>query len=257
MILGEGTVFLIILSIGIYKVRQLHIREEASREKEKNFLLAVTHELKTPIASSSLALDTMEARELNRELQLKMIRTAKESNERLEELVDKILLSSNVQSKPSLNKVSVSVDEEVQRILKSQFKSLESILDLETSYACPEHIHVNPQDLETIIGNLLQNAIKYQEEGNKITIKTMKNGHQAIITVEDSGPGIPDSEKTKVFEKFYRIGNEMTRSTKGTGLGLFLVKELVKLNQGKIQILDNQPNGAIFEISFPLSNNGN
>ena len=111
---------------------------------------------------------------------------------------------------------------------------------------------MNLLEFETIINNLIQNAIKYQNEGDKIVVRTITDESKVTIRIADHGPGIPDDEKQKVFEKFYRMGDEMTRSTKGTGLGLFLVKELTLRNKGQITIQDNEPNGSVFTITFPI-----
>lgn len=252
MILGEGSVFVMILGIGIYKLRQLHKREEASKEKERNFLLAVTHELKTPIASSKLALETIQSRQLNDELRAKMIDNALASNLRLEDLVDKILLSTNLSSRHESDaKTSFDLNQELDRITRLNFSTLDAIIDLELYLAESCTLRMNLLEFETIINNLIQNAIKYQGEGDKIVVRTITGSSTMDILIEDNGPGISDTEKPRVFEKFYRMGDEMTRSTKGTGLGLYLVKELVLRNKGQISILDNTPKGAIFKLTFP------
>lgn len=107
--------------------------------------------------------------------------------------------------------------------------------------------------VQMAVNNLLENAVKYTPPGKPVKVSVEeKNGHATLI-VADNGPGIPDSEKSKVFNKFYRIGSEETRKAKGTGLGLYLTLKIVKQHKGKITVRDNEPNGAIFEICFPLS----
>ncbi|MBL4706328.1 MAG: HAMP domain-containing histidine kinase [Flavobacteriales bacterium] len=254
MILGEGSVFVIILGIGIFKLRQLYKREEASRDKEKNFLLAVTHELKTPIASNRLALETIKNRKLTPELNAKMITNALNSNVRLEELVDKILLSSNLGSRSqSSTETKFNLNVELDRIVRYNCSALESLIKVETHLGEECYINMNLMEFETMISNLIQNAIKYQGDGDRIVIRSkLVNGAKVNVSIADNGPGIPNSEKQKVFEKFYRIGDEMTRETKGTGLGLFLVKELALRNKGQINIQDNDPTGSIFTLTFPI-----
>jgi two-component system phosphate regulon sensor histidine kinase PhoR len=254
MILGEGSVFALILIFGIIKLRQLYKRDELSREKERNFLLAVTHELKTPIASNKLAIETIKNRDLDKELTEKMLNNALNSNIRLEELVEKILLSTNVNESSKANfKSQFNLNKELDRIVKINFNSLEELVDVETYFNADCSLKMNLLEFETIVNNVLQNAIKYQLEGDKITLRTELSNSSIIISIEDQGPGIPDNEKQKVFDKFYRIGNEMTRTTKGTGLGLYLVKELIERNNGSILIADNTPNGSIFNIQLPIS----
>jgi signal transduction histidine kinase len=105
---------------------------------------------------------------------------------------------------------------------------------------------------ESIIINLVENAAKYAEN-LPISISLKRAGARAVLSVSDRGPGIPDEAKKAIFDKFYRMGNEETRSKKGTGLGLYIVKELCDLHGAKISLEKNRPSGAIFNISFALT----
>lgn len=253
MIIGEGSVFLLILGFGLFKIRQLQKRELASQEKEKNFMLAVTHELKTPIASNRLAIETIQSRDVSDEMKKQLLSTAKASNMRLEELVNKILISTEItSSKEKTSSETLKVNEELERILHENISSLNVVVEIETDYGTECEIKLGKLEFETMMNNLIQNAIKYHNPDGKISIRTSVHSGSAQIKVEDQGPGIPDHEKSKIFDKFYRMGDEMTRATKGTGLGLFLVKEIVSKNNGKITVTDNVPNGCIFTLSFPI-----
>ena len=103
--------------------------------------------------------------------------------------------------------------------------------------------------LHALVANLLENAVKYSAL-SKINILLKSHNGQIHFEVADTGAGIPDDEKQKVFGKFYRRGNEETRTAKGTGLGLFICANIVKLHQGKIFIRNNQPTGSIFVVTF-------
>ena len=253
MIIGEGSVFLLILGFGLFKIRQLQKRELASQEKEKNFMLAVTHELKTPISSNRLAIETIQSRDVSDEMKKQLLSTAKASNMRLEELVNKILISTELaSSKEKISNETLKVNEEVERILHENISSLNVVVEIEADYGTECEIKLGKLEFETMMNNLIQNAIKYHNPDGKISIRTGTNSGSAQIKIEDQGPGIPDHEKSKIFDKFYRMGDEMTRATKGTGLGLFLVKEIVSKNNGKITVTDNVPNGCIFTLSFPI-----
>ena len=96
----------------------------------------------------------------------------------------------------------------------------------------------------------IENAAKYSAKNSTIKVLLKKTGQTILLTVQDEGPGIIDEEKEKIFYKFYRIGNEETRNTKGTGLGLYIVKQLVEKHGGKISVKNNIPTGSIFEIIF-------
>ena len=107
--------------------------------------------------------------------------------------------------------------------------------------------------LTSVILNLLENAVKYTPDSPKIEVVLDRVEDIVSLAVADNGIGISDKDKRQIFEKFYRVGNEDTRRTKGTGLGLFIVKEIVKSHEGQISVLDNQPKGTIFRIQLPSS----
>jgi signal transduction histidine kinase len=109
----------------------------------------------------------------------------------------------------------------------------------------------DPQMLETIFSNLIDNAIKYGGIAQQIEIKAVALDRFVTITVSDEGPGIAAQERTHIFEKFYRIGNEDTRKASGSGLGLYLVAELVRLHNGQVRCQENQPKGCVFEVILP------
>ena len=107
--------------------------------------------------------------------------------------------------------------------------------------------------LQMTITNLLENAIKYTPPGSPIEVRLEKDKREVCLQVSDCGHGILDSEKSKIFTKFYRIGDEATRRTKGTGLGLYLTSRIVRQHKGRLTVKDNIPNGAIFQITLPLA----
>lgn len=103
----------------------------------------------------------------------------------------------------------------------------------------------------SVVINLLENAIKYSGEEGEVNVALNEDSANVFLSVTDTGIGIGDADKTKVFDKFYRVGNEDTRKTKGTGLGLYIVKRMVEIGNGEITISDNQPRGTIFNLRFP------
>ena len=105
--------------------------------------------------------------------------------------------------------------------------------------------------LQMALHNLLENAIKYTPDGTPVEIYLLRGKRETTLRIVDNGAGIPDSEKKKVFSKFYRIGDEATRRTKGTGLGLYLTSKIVQQHKGRLSITDNVPHGAIFQITLP------
>ena len=112
------------------------------------------------------------------------------------------------------------------------------------------HFEIDKTSFPSIILNLLENAVKYSEADSTVTLTLKKNQNTIILSVKDEGAGISDEDKSMIFQKFYRAGNEETRSTKGTGLGLYIVNYLVEQHNGTISVKNNSPKGSIFEIIF-------
>ena len=104
--------------------------------------------------------------------------------------------------------------------------------------------------MQMLVNNLVENAMKYSPKESVITVKVTEADREVQLTVIDEGQGIPDEEKRKIFDKFYRAGNENTRTTKGTGLGLYLCRKIVESHNGYISVTDNHPQGSIFAVLF-------
>lgn len=105
--------------------------------------------------------------------------------------------------------------------------------------------------LTSVVTNLIENAIKYSNDATNIRVSVSEEDNHVVFKIADQGYGIPDAEKKKVFQKFYRVGQEETRKTKGTGLGLYIVDRILELHKGKVSVKDNQPSGSIFEVVLP------
>ena len=140
------------------------------------------------------------------------------------------------------------------RLLVQQFNSSrENKSKAESAVEDGVMMNGDKQALSLLILNLLENAEKYSPVQSVISLSLKKKNGKIQLAVADQGVGIPDTEKANIFKKFYRIGNEETRSTKGTGLGLFLVKQIADHHQGTIAVLNNRPKGSIFTLEFPVS----
>ena len=250
--IGEGSTFIVVILIGAFVVyRSIKRRIEVSRS-QNNFMLAVTHELKTPIAAIKLNLQTIGKHKLEEEKRGELLdRSVKEAN-RLNDLCNNILYASQLEGgtyKQSAEPFNFS--DMVEDALEEYSARYPQRFADDIAAGC--HITGDRAMLLMSVNNLLENAVKYTPADKPITVTLEKNDNKAVLKVADLGAGIPDSEKKKVFEKFYRVGSEETRRAKGTGLGLYLVCKVVDKNNGQITVKDNQPSGAIFEIRLPLS----
>ena len=252
MIVGEGSVFLLLLIFGLFKISSSIRKELTLSQRQSNFLLSVTHELKTPIASTKLLLQTLIKRELPSEKRDDLLSKALEENERLELLIDNILNASRLDNK-ALAPVKTEIDfneltsQLVERIQK-RFPSAQIKQEISSNLK----IQADAFMLETILLNLLENAIKYAGTSEEIRVFGKIDNDKSIFGVSDLGPGISTEDKQSIFSKFYRSGNEETRQNKGSGLGLYIVSQFVQLHQGSIFCKNNSPKGSIFEVTLPL-----
>ena len=251
MIAGEGSVFVCLLLLGIYQIRKSFNKETALANQQKNFLLSVTHELKSPIASAKLQLQTLQKRELDREKQKEILANAINDTDRLNNLVENILLAAKIENnvftshKEEYN-LSNYITEGMNQTIESFRYKQRVVLDIEPSI----FMKIDRMSFPSIILNLFENAVKYSSGDSTITVGLRKQNQKIILSVADEGLGITDEEKKYIFKKFYRVGSEETRKTKGTGLGLFIVDFLVKQHNGIISVRNNKPKGTIFEVEF-------
>ena len=251
MVFGEGAVFLFILIFGIYRIRKGIAKEFELQKRQNNFLLTVTHELKTPLAALKLYLQTLQKHNLTEEKKESIIDGALSENERLVQLIENILNTSRAENKAfELNKENIDLSllsAQLTERYQKRYKSLQFKIEV------PEGLNLkaDPNMLETILVNLLENAIKYGGAAQEIAIKAVPLDRFITLTISDEGPGITANERMHIFEKFYRIGNEDTRKASGSGLGLYLVAELVHLHNGQVRCQENHPKGCVFEVILP------
>lgn len=251
MITGEVLVFVFILVIGLWLIHNGYNKEINAAVQRRNFLLSITHELKSPIASIRLVLDTLRKRELQPEIKNKLLDNGLVETERLHQLVNNLLLSARLEAAYEPNREMVDLPllaEDLLEMLQAKHPKLEVKLDIKEDipFLLGDRI-----GMTSVLLNLFENAIKYSSGVPSLHISMQKVKQQIHLEIADLGIGISDKEKKKVFEKFYRIGNEDTRKTKGTGLGLYIVKQIIEAHQGTIRLADNEPCGAVFKITLP------
>lgn len=250
MIIGEGLIFLLILIAGMVLTVRYMQRDARLARLQRNFLLSVTHELKTPIASAQLYLQTLQKRKLEAAQQSDLLSKAIDSNKRLEQLVEKLLLATQLENAG----FSLEMDEvEVVPLIKRSAETIASLDKDRHRYSVLSEtspvIRGDAFAIETILLNLLENAAKYAPVDTEIAIELDSSPDTVRIDVSNSG-SISARDQKRVFEKFFRAGNEETRSAKGTGVGLYLVRKLVELHGGSIE-LQSASNTVTFSITLP------
>lgn len=252
--LSIGATLLGFVLVGVVMYLTLSIKAINLGQRQSNFIDSVTHELKSPIASLKLYLQTLNRRQLGAEEQASFYRDMLEDVERLDTLINHLLDVARLERNRKPSEVE---DIDLGSLLKA---CCEAAL---LRYQLPSdalHIDVLPctvratkVDLELIFRNLLDNAMKYAGTPPKIqVVATMPRPDRVMIRVRDNGRGIDPQERRKIFGRFVRLGSELERDKPGTGLGLYIVRTLIGRLRGKIRVLDNGKDpGTTFELLLP------
>lgn len=248
--LGEGSAFLLLILLGALFVYRSVRRQFRLQLQQQNFVMAVTHELKTPIAVARLNLETLQKYNLDEEKRNKLVQMTLQETLRLDTLINNILISSQLEGNAyRLSKEELDLSDLVKDVVKN-FGARYPGRQVHPTIQEDVDIQGDAMLLKLLLSNLLENANKYSPKEKPIALTLAESSGTITLEVADQGPGIPDEEKKAVFEKFYRIGNEETRKTQGTGLGLYICKKIVKDHGGEIWIRDNQPAGSKFMVQL-------
>lgn len=247
---GEGSAFLLVIMTGAIFVYRAVRRQLKFSQEQQNFMMAITHELKTPISVVKLNLETIQKRSLDKEQQQRLMQNTLYETNRLNALCNNMLLSSQIEAggyrmvneEINLGELARSCAED----FAMRYPQRKIINEIE------EDIYINgdPFLLQISLNNLLENALKYSPKESPVAIRANKNSSVAQLEVEDHGPGIEEQFRNKVFEKFYRLGNEATKRAKGTGLGLYLTKKIIEKLGGRIFIRTNENGGSTFTVQL-------
>lgn len=253
-LLSIGTTFLVLVLVGVGLYLALSIKAINLNRRQANFTDSVTHELKSPIASLKLCLQTLDLRQLNHEEQASFHRCMLEDIARLDVLINDILDAGQLDK----------------RTIGTQFETLELKPLLESCSCIVEQRHQIAEGtillnapscklwapralLEMIVRNLMDNAVKYGGVPSEVIIQaTHAPDRTLILRVIDNGPGIAPKLRRKIFGRFVRLGVELERRTKGTGLGLYIVRSATKQLRGSVRVYDRlDKTGSVFEVTLP------
>ncbi|MGE5192570.1 MAG: sensor histidine kinase [Deltaproteobacteria bacterium] len=253
-LLTVGTVFLTLILIGVVVYFIWSFREYRLNRRQANFIDSVTHELKSPIASLKLCLQTLDLRSVSPEQQREFHKFMMEDIQRLDSLIDHLLAVARLEHVERDDQLE---DVPLEPLLKNCADEIRRRYDLK-----PEQIRLEvepcvargrPRDLEMVFVNLMDNAAKYGAQEAQVLVQAaIHREDRVVIKISDNGKGIAFDVRRKIFQRFYRGGTELERTTKGTGLGLFIVKSLVSKMKGKIHVHGRGPlRGATFEVDLP------
>ena len=250
--ISEGLVFLFVILVGAIFLYSAVMRQIRIQKQQQNFMMAITHELKTPISIARLNIETLQKHSLDETKKEKILKSSLQEINRLNTLTGNILVSAQLEGGSYLfNKeeldFSLIVQECCQEFM-SRFPNRPWKNHLEPGL----FISGDPLLMKILVNNLIDNAVKYSPPASPITIDLKKQAGQGILELRDEGGGIPKKEYKRIFQKFYRVGNEDTRTTQGTGLGLYLCRKITKDHRMHLLVSDNYPRGTVFTIRFNL-----
>ena len=255
-LLTVGTVFLVFVLVGVIIYLTLSIQAISLNRRQANFIDSVTHELKSPIASLKLYLQTLGRREVTRGEREDFFRFMLDDVERLDGLINHLLDAARLNNRVVESEVEeVDLAEVVTRCVDEvllQYDVPAEIIDLQVASVM---VRARPVDLDVIFRNLIDNAVKYagEEPHVWVTVRAGRDGG-GTVHIADNGAGIPPKLRRKIFGRFVRVGEELERETPGTGLGLYIVRTLVGRLHGKIRV-HARPDGpgTVFMVEFPAA----
>ncbi len=253
-LLTVGTAFLVFVLVGVVLYLRLSIETINLSRRQSNFIDSVTHELKSPIASLKLYLQTLTRRQVSPQEQADFFRFMIDDLARLDALINHLLDAAQLDQQPISEKdhEDVRLDEFLRQCAQSICTRYRLPLDTIQLQTQPVTLHVRPVDLDLIFRNLIDNAVKYAADEPRIEIDCRSGEGCGVVHIEDNGKGIPTELRRVIFSRFYRMGEELERETPGLGLGLFIVRTRVRRLKGKVRVRDRKPGpGTVFEVTLP------
>jgi signal transduction histidine kinase len=247
---------LFLLLVGITLTLRAASREMSLAAAKSSFVSNVSHELKTPLALIRLYAETLELGRVRDDQQAKdFLRTINGETRRLTQLINNILDFSKIEAgRREYRFVSSDVAEVVEAVLHTyEFQLRDSGFEVSTriDHGLPM-VSIDQEAVSQAVLNLLNNATKYSEDTKKIEVAVAAKDSHIVIEVADHGIGIPHSDQQKIFDKFYRVSTALVHNTKGSGLGLALVRHVVEAHGGKV-LVDSEPGrGSRFTILIPI-----
>ncbi len=254
-LLPVGTTFLVLVLVGVVVYLVLSIKAINLNRRQSNFIASVTHELKSPIASLKLYLQTLNRRPVDISERDEFYRYMLDDVDRLDRLISHMLDAAQLDKHPVAEDVEeveiASLIRECAQTICLRYRVPYSTIQLTLE---PCFVRAARVDVDMIFRNLIDNAVKYADfqPAVEIHLRTAPKAGLIVVRVHDNGVGIPHKMKRKIFGRFVRLGLELEREKPGTGLGLYIVRTLVRRLQGRILVQDaEQGSGTVFEVQIP------
>jgi signal transduction histidine kinase len=254
-LLSVGTAFLAFVLFGVVMYLTLSVEAINLNRRQSNFIDSVTHELKSPIASLKLYLQTLARRQVSLEEQQDFFRFMLEDVERLDSLINHLLDAARLDRRMIESEMEdVDLADTLSQCVVAVCPRYRVPVNVVRMDIEPFVIRARPVDVDLIFRNLIDNAIKYAGTEPRVEVTAGQHGKDRyVICISDNGKGIPPRLRRKIFGRFFRRGEELERETPGLGLGLYIVRMLVRRLQGKIRVHDQEDgSGTVFEVSLPV-----
>ena len=225
---------------------------QTSENKRRQFVSDASHELKTPLASIKLLTDSILQNDMDMETAREFVGDIGNEADRLNRMTQKLLSLSRIEGQQDGDCEIVYMAPTIERVVRmlSGLAEKNGIV-INLSLADDSPILILEDDLYQIAFNLVENGIKYNTPGGKLTISLLRSEDNAVLQVSDTGVGIPPEALSHVFERFYRVDKARSRKSGGSGLGLAIVKNMVERNQGQISVESTLGQGTVFTVTFP------
>ncbi len=259
VVLLEGCVLMMIILAGVLLIFVFWNKQAKLNRMQSNFVSSVSHELKSPLASIQLYLETMKYQELSPEETKDFVETMLMDTERLSNLIDNILEASSSEPKSmQLQIKSVPIKPFMEEVIESFHRQFqEKNFKTELDFVDTPTLQLDKRAIRMVFNNLISNALRYSPSGSQFNVRIKNRKKFCDIEFVDSGFGLSDKDQKKVFRKFYRVQNRETQNIEGAGLGLFISKEIIKNHKGKISVTSPGRNkGSNFKVSLPLNGVG-
>ncbi|MBT5471037.1 MAG: HAMP domain-containing histidine kinase [Nitrospina sp.] len=256
LILFEGCFLMLLILAGVYVIFVYWNKQNRLNQMQSNFVASVSHELKSPLASIQLYLETLKYQEVSNEESKDFVETMLSDTSRLSSLIENILQSSKADPKSmELQLEKVDLGKFLSQVVgdhRRQFE--EKKCDVKLQLDASPVLTLDKKALQMVFNNLIGNALRYSPVGSDLKIQLHRSGRFWDVDFEDKGIGFEKKDMKKVFKKFYRVQNEDTRNIEGAGLGLFISREIVRNHKGKLKVMSaGRGQGAVFTVSLPVS----
>ena len=256
VILLEGCFLMIVILGGVLLIFVFWGKQARLNRLQSNFVSSVSHELKSPLASIQLYLETLKLQKVTPEEAREFVEIMLTDTERLSSLIDNILEASGVDPKGlKLHFQPVKLKPFLEEVMEGhRLRFVEKGIQVHFKVQeCPP-LQLDKRAMKMVFNNLIGNALRYSPEGSPFTIRVRENGKFCDIDFIDAGIGLSDKDCKKVFGKFYRVQNKETQNIEGAGLGLYLTREIVKNHKGKIKATsEGRGKGSTFTVSLPMN----